>query len=216
MRTDPKKSAEFTESSAWNGQRYNHKIVVPDTSGLFKYRVNSFSGHEANHFFLRNKDSFLDLTLVSGVDHLGDGRGFALLDFDRDGWLDIALISTNAPRFQLYRNRLGDLYSKNGHRRLRLEGAQRDGNANRGRSNRDGIGSKVWIKRKSGKKMLVQKQLGQGNVAQNSQWIWISQPETDPATEIEVVWPSGRSSQIELDDSEDDIIVKEPVIVGPF
>lgn len=186
--------------------------MVPDKTGLLKYRINSFSGHEANHFFLRNEDSFQNLTLVSGVDHLGDGRGFALLDFDRDGWLDIALISTNTPRFQLYRNQLGKLFTGNSHRRLKLEGNQVEGSANHGRSNRDGIGTKVWIKRKSGIKTLSQHQVGQGNVAQNSAWIWISQPKDDPATEIEVVWPSGRSNTIQVDDSNDDILVKEPAM----
>ena len=164
---------------------------------------------------MRNEDTFQDLTLVSGVDHLGDGRGFALLDFDRDGWLDIALISTNAPRFQLYRNRLGKLFSKNGYRRLRLEGGQVDATANQGRSNRDGIGAKVWIRRKSGNKTLAQHQVGQGNVAQNSGWIWISQPADDPATEVEVVWPTGRSSTVQVDDSNDDIVIKEPVATEP-
>ncbi len=190
--------------------------MVPDESGEFRYRLNSFSGNEANHFFLQSEESFLDLTLVSGVDHAGDGRGFALLDYDRDGWLDIALVSTNAPRFQLYRNKLGEWFGENQRLRLKLIGSQTEGKSDRGRSNRDAIGAKIWITRKSGRRNLIQHQVGEGNVAQNTSWVWIAQPKSDPATEIEVVWPTGRKSNLKLEGAREEIVMKERVEMGPF
>ena len=65
----------------------------------------SHSGHERNRLFLnRAGEQFVDVSGVSGLDDAADGRSFALLDFDRDGWLDIAVVNANAPLLRLYRN----------------------------------------------------------------------------------------------------------------
>ena len=52
---------------------------------------------------------FLELSGVSGFDSEADGRVVALLDYDRDGYQDLAVVNANAPRLELFRNRLGDL-----------------------------------------------------------------------------------------------------------
>jgi hypothetical protein len=68
----------------------------------------SLSGHERNRLFLnRGGEEFLDASGVSGLDDPADGRAFATLDYDRDGWLDIALVNSNAPWVELFRNQMG-------------------------------------------------------------------------------------------------------------
>ena len=69
-----------------------------------------WSGAERNHLFLGGfpGHQFEDLSGVTGLDDPGDGRSFALLDYDRDGWLDVALGSPGAPRLRLLRNGIGD------------------------------------------------------------------------------------------------------------
>ena len=190
-------------------------MIFPDPTGKFKYRVNSFSGNEPNRFFLQNDESYVDLSPVSGVDHRGDGRGFALLDYDNDGWQDIALISTNAPRLQLYRNRFGDLYPDNAAVKIKLVGSQTTANIDPTRSNREAVGAKVIVIRKSGRRTMLHRQIGQGNVAQNSAWIWIGQPVDDPATEVEIVWPSRRRSRAAIEPETKELTLREPVAVGP-
>ena len=70
----------------------------------------SFSGHERNHLYVNiDGDDFLDVSGVTGLDHSGDSRAFASLDFDRDGWVDVAMVNANAPLFQLHRNRMGEM-----------------------------------------------------------------------------------------------------------
>src|SRR5262245_47412604 len=68
----------------------------------------SFSGHERDNLFINLGDGqFKDVSGVSGANDPGDGRVFALLDFDRDGWWDIASINANTPSLKLYENRFG-------------------------------------------------------------------------------------------------------------
>ena len=64
-----------------------------------------FSGSERNHLFLSSHGkSFLDVSGISGVDSPSDGRVSVWLDMDRDGRQDLAVVNSNRPLFQLYRN----------------------------------------------------------------------------------------------------------------
>ena len=165
---------------------------------------------------MRSEDTFVDLSPVSGVDHRGDGRGFALLDYDKDGWQDIALISTNAPRLQIYRNRMAQHYPQNKSLKIMLVGGQRNSSINPNRSNRDGVGAKIFIYKKSGSKTLAHRQLGEGNVAQNSSWVWLAHSASDPITKLQVTWPSGRRSEIKINGEQSELTINEPIIAGPI
>ena len=69
----------------------------------------AISGKERNHlWFNRGGEEFVEVSAVSGLDHVGDSRTWALIDFDRDGLQDVALVNANSPLLNLYRNRLGD------------------------------------------------------------------------------------------------------------
>ncbi len=105
----------------------------------------SFSGHERNHVFLnQGGEDYVEVSGVSGLDHPGDSRAFAVLDYDRDGWSDLAVVNSNAPLFQLYRNQMGEREGATGGMiAVRFEGGNRSSDANDQWSARDGYGARV-------------------------------------------------------------------------
>ena len=75
-----------------------------------KLVVHSLSGNGRNRLFLdeNSGEHFRDHSALAGLDSDSDSRGFALLDYDRDGWQDIALVNAHNPLSQLFDNELGD------------------------------------------------------------------------------------------------------------
>ena len=72
----------------------------PDRDSRSYEKGVSFSGNERDHLYINvDGERFHDLAGVSGLDDPGDGRSFAVLDYDRDGWPDMAVVSANAPLF---------------------------------------------------------------------------------------------------------------------
>ena len=66
-------------------------------------KSHSFSGGERNRFFLNGAGrTYTDLSGVSGLDSIADSRGFALIDYDRDGWMDLVVVNSNEPQLQLF------------------------------------------------------------------------------------------------------------------
>ena len=71
----------------------------------------SFSGYERNCWFHNMGDGgFTDLSALSGLDNVADGRAHVVWHFDRDGWLDVALVNANDldPWCELRRGLTGD------------------------------------------------------------------------------------------------------------
>lgn len=154
----------------------------------------SQSGSEPNRLFLSVAgERFLDASGVSGLDHEGDGRAFAWLDFDRDGWRDVAVVSANTPLFQLFRNEIGGSGRSIA---LLFEGANREAKPAAGRSNRDGYGARVEID--LGDETLVREhRAGEGLAAQNAARLLVGIGEHDAARAITVHWPSGAVQRVE-------------------
>jgi len=159
--------------------------------------------------YLNDGEKYFDVTQVSGADMETDGRSFAIFDFDNDGWQDIALMSTNSPRFRLLKNSLGD-GSKNKRLVIKLVGAATSSEPNSGVSNRDGIGARLLVEYESGRKLMKHRQSGEGNVAQNSSLVWIGIAADDQVRSIKVLWPSGKTSKLNDFAGKDFIIVAEP------
>ena len=91
-------------------------------------------------------EQFYDIGAISNLDHPGDSRAFAILDYDRDGWLDIAMVNANAPLLQLFRNQIGsqaDATGKGQALALRFVGGNNDAEPSASWSNRDGYGAMV-------------------------------------------------------------------------
>lgn len=202
--------------AAWDTQKYNDEIFMPaegDPNGRrmqqFSFRSNSLSGNERNRLFLNNAGNFADVTLVSGADDIADGRSFAVVDFDQDGWQDIALMSLNNPKFKLYKNQMQDLYPGNRSLRFRLRGSANSAQGQVGKTNRDGIGARVYVKYRSGKTMIVQKQCGEGFATQNSGILSVGVPAGDEVVSLVVKWPSGKMSTIDSPDGQVVTLIEE-------
>lgn len=158
----------------------------------------SFSGGERDHLFISDAArEFTDVAGVSGLDSPSDGRGFAMLDFDRDGWLDIAVVNANSPWLQLYRNRLGD---ETGNEKanaaasrfvaVQLRGGNRGADSSSTWSNRDGVGARIEVQ--DGERTIYRQQLfGEGFAAQNSATKLIGLGPGAERPRVAVRWPSG-------------------------
>lgn len=210
MRSDPSRDVQFVNSQAWRDQKYLNKQLIPLPGGPPFYASNSFSGHEANRLFLSDGVVFEDISGVSGADHRGDGRGFAVIDFDRDGWQDIVLYSTNYPRIKLMRNLMGDRLQKRSRIEVQLKGANRNAGASSVASAFDPIGCVVLATYKSGRKQARRLSVGEGNVAQNSSLIWFGQTEEDPVLRLDAKWPSGKRLSVSAPQSTAPIEMLEP------
>ena len=153
----------------------------------------SLSGKERNRFFLnRGGKQFADLSGLSGLDHLGDGRALALLDYDHDGWQDVAVVNANAPKLTLYHNEINALSGDRKSVAIRLVGGNHAAAASNEWSNRDGIGARI-ITDVAGGTVVRHVQAGEGFSAQNSNTLLIALGDQKNLEKLVVHWPSGKS-----------------------
>jgi hypothetical protein len=153
----------------------------------------SLSGKERNRLFWnRGGVAFEDLSGLAGLDSPADGRAVSALDFDRDGWVDFAVVSANAPLLQLFRNRIGEQFgSQHAALALRFVGANRSSESKPGASNRDGYGVRVDV-RVAGTQLVQEQRAGEGFASQNSATMLIGIGDHEGADGLRVRWPSGR------------------------
>lgn len=210
MRSDTSRGELFVNSDAWKHQKYADKLLFKLPGGPPFYANNSFSGSEANRLFINDGVSFSDVSGISGADDQGDGRGFAVLDFDRDGWQDIVVYSTNHPRVKLMRNLLGDRLQQRSRIEVRLRGAHQEPGPSRVASAFDPIGTMVVATYKSGRKQARRLSAGEGNVAQNSSLIWFGQTDEDPVIRLDTRWPSGKRGFVENPQTNGPVEMTEP------
>ena len=112
----------------------------------------SQSGHERNCCFLNTGAArFANISAAAGLDHIGDGRAYALVDWDHDGDLALWATNRNGPRVQFLRNNSG---SDQHFLALKLEG-------NGTTSNRDAIGARVEAVLANPKSGLSSQETGQ-------------------------------------------------------
>ncbi len=154
----------------------------------------SFSGHERDHVFLnQGREDYVEVSGVSGLDHPGDSRAFAVLDYDRDGWQDLAVVNANAPQFQLYRNQMGEREGATGGMvAVRFEGGNHSSVASDEWSTRDGYGARILLEI-GGRTLLREHRAGEGLAAQNSATMQVGIGDAERAQRLEIRWPSGRS-----------------------
>ncbi len=218
MREDPTKSASFLNSKVWEQQKYSEDFLVAPDNCHFgaddprnqrKFVSNSLSGNERNRMFMQTQENFADVTLLSGADDTSDARSFSLLDFDNDGWLDVALMSLNSPRFKLYRNEMGSFFPGNKALEIRLVGGHDSSKSTQSWTNRDGIGTRILATYQSGKTALFQKQAGEGFASQNSETIRIGCDADDSIANIEIRWPSGKTQSVSEPDFSNVLTIRE-------
>jgi len=155
----------------------------------------SLSGNERDHLFLSRRGAeFSDISGVSGLDDPADGRAFGLIDYDRDGWQDLALVNSNAPWLELFRNRIGchpATRGRGGFIAVRFVGGNRGAQPSPNWSNRDGVGARVTLD--LGDLRLVRElKAGEGFAAENSATLLIGIGHRRSVASVSVRWPSGK------------------------
>jgi peroxiredoxin len=185
VRNDAAKTAENAAAIAQLGLRTRSE----EQAGA------SLSGHERDHLFLSDRGAaFTDIAGVSGLDDPADGRAAAFLDYDRDGWLDIALANANAPRLVLFRNRIGCLPAAGGRIvAVRFVGGNATPRPAPGWSARDGIGARVTVDLGDGA-LVREQRAGEGFATQNSATMVIGIGARAVVPTLTVAWPAGKSA----------------------
>jgi peroxiredoxin len=140
----------------------------------------SFSGYERDALFLRDGGAYIDISGVSGLDSLSDGRAAVMADFDNDGDLDVFLTTLQGESHLLFRNNVGQ-----DARALRVVVEGAPGTA------RDAFGAVVRIR--LGNRTLTKiKAGGMGYLSQHDPRLLFGLGQEERVGEIEVTWPGGR------------------------
>jgi len=140
----------------------------------------------------------VDIAAIAGLDDPADGRAFAILDYDRDGWPDVAVMNANTPALRLYRNQIGD-HAPGGAATqmlaLRFVGGNHTAQPTRAWSTRDGYGVRVTVDLGD---LTIHREhrAGEDLAAQNSATMLIGIGTHPVATQVTVRWPSGRVQQV--------------------
>ena len=144
----------------------------------------SFSGYERNHLFLNLEGrKFKDISGVSGLDSLLDGRAAVVADFDNDGDQDILVTTIQGESHLLFRNNVGQ---NNNFIRITLEGTV---------SGRDAFGAVVRLK--TAEETLTRvKSGGSGFLAQHDPRLLFGLGQEEEAEWIEIAWPSGNTQRL--------------------
>lgn len=140
----------------------------------------SFSGYERDPLFLNlGGKKVLDISGVSGVDSISDGRAGVFADFDNDGDTDIFMNTIQGDAHILFRNNVG---AAAGWVRVSLEGNAKIGPA--------AWGAQVRVKTPVGVQTKL-KSCGEGFLSQHDPRLLFGLPQDGAAEWIEVCWPGG-------------------------
>lgn len=146
---------------------------------------NSWSGYERNVMFANNRDgTFSEVSGVTGLDFLEDGRSFALADLDQDGRLEVVVKNRNAPQLRILHNAAADLGDSIA---FRLRGT---------RSNRDAIGTAITLEA-GDLRQTKYLQSGSGFLSQHSKELFFGIGKPPGALRAKVRWPSGLVQQFD-------------------
>jgi len=214
VRSDESLPDQFRNNKSWGTDPKTGKVKPSQERLTYYYGPNyhrhSYSGYERNKFYLNiSGNTFADLSGVSGADDVADGRTWAALDYDRDGWTDIALVNANAPLLSLYRNGIGEI-NKSNHIKVLLVGGAVGKDPGKGLSNMDGVGAVVEVM--SGDRLIKRvRNLGEGYAAQNSATMTIGIGSEDTAQSVKVRWPSGKVTMSQLPVKAGSIIVMKEI-----
>ncbi|MFQ5915932.1 MAG: ASPIC/UnbV domain-containing protein, partial [Nitrospinota bacterium] len=146
----------------------------------------SFSGYERDCLYLNlGTKNFLDISSVSGLDSISDGRATVFADFDNDGDLDVFLTTLQGQAHLLFRNNIGQ---ENNYLRVALAGSS-------GLS-RDTYGAVVRVHTSAGTLTKI-KSGGSGFISQHDPRLLFGLGADEEADGIEVTWPNGKVERFE-------------------
>ncbi len=142
----------------------------------------SIASHQRN-VVLRNdgRGGFDDVSGVSGLDLEQDGRSFAVVDLDRDGDPDLAVMAARqAPQVRIFRN---DAVPRGAGLAVRLTGTA---------SNRDAVGARVTVETETLRRTRLVT-AGSGFLSQHSRELLFGLGDSREIRRLTVAWPSGRT-----------------------
>lgn len=170
-------------STVGNEQAGNEEYLTDHMRLLFDEGL-SFSGYERDHLYLNLEgQKFTDISGVSGIDSISDGRAVLLADFDNDGDLDVFVTTIQNEGHLLFRNNIGQ---NNHFIRIGLEGRA---------SGRDAFGTVVRVKTTQGILTSV-KSGGSGFLAQHDPRLLFGLGQAEGAEWVEITWPSGKIQRL--------------------
>ncbi len=184
------------ESLFW---RWIVRITPPPASGMQEYFRNwgalsffnqfegySYNGYEHNNVYLNmGKAEFADVSPISDVDFIDDGRVASRVDWDGDGIEDLLLVNRTGPRLRLIRNRQGTRSH-----RVAVELVGKNGPAG-------AIGARVQVTRSDGKLVTRTVYAGEGLLGQSSTRLFFGLGEAQGPLRIDVRWPDGEQQSLE-------------------
>jgi Flp pilus assembly protein TadD/thiol-disulfide isomerase/thioredoxin len=139
----------------------------------------SWSGRERNVAYRSTgNQKFEDVSFVAGLDFDGDGRAFAVFDYDHDGRLDMALTFRTGPRLRLLQNRYDGPSTA---LQLELRGVK---------SNPDAVGAWVTL-RTNARTLRRHVRSGSGFLSQSSRRLHFGLAPGEAVTSLQIQWPSG-------------------------
>jgi hypothetical protein len=150
---------------------------------FFDLGQHTLNGYERNGLFRNNGDgTFSDVGWLNDVDREEDGRSVVIIDFDRDGRLDIALRNYRQPAV-LLRN----TGAKRNFVAFELVGTQ---------SNRDAVGARIRLR--SGDRWQTRVvSSGDGYLSGGSLRQHFGLGDKDSVDEVQITWPSGLHSRLD-------------------
>src|SRR5688572_20630621 len=141
----------------------------------------SFSGYERDPLYLNlGNKKFTDISGVSGIDSITDGRAGVFADFDNDGDLDVFSTTIQNQAHLLFRNNVGE---DNNHVRIILEGGSG--------IPRDAFGSVVRVKTSAGVLTKI-KSGGSGFISQHDPRLVFGLGKDADAKSVDVTWSDGK------------------------
>ena len=156
--------------------------------GALLHSGRSLSGGERNCAFLNTgQPRFADVSSVFNLDHRSDSRGFAQLDWDGDGDLDIWMTNRTAPRIRFLQN---DVESQNHWLRLKLRGTK---------CNPDAIGARVelFLDNPQSTRLVRSVSAGEGFLSQTTKTVHFGLGTSDSIKRLVVRWPGGDTEEFD-------------------
>lgn len=141
----------------------------------------SFSGYERDPLYLNTgAKKFTDVSGVSGIDSITDGRAAVFADFDNDGDADVFATTIQGQSHLLFRNNVGQ---DSNWLRVSLEGGKASG--------RDAFGAVVRVKTSQGTLTKI-KSGGSGFISEHDPRLLFGLGKDARAERVEVTWPGGK------------------------